>query len=132
MNEHKAKVENLKKITVSVIAGTQPDAADLSPQPFEFDFIFGLGTEGLTPFERELADKSEGDEISLYLKPETIPNTFEHICFPINRLSRLPASFFLRARVVKAIPAENKDVVKGLAALASCGDHCCGDGCRHF
>ncbi|OQX04066.1 MAG: hypothetical protein BWK80_54345 [Desulfobacteraceae bacterium IS3] len=132
MNENNTKVGILKKIKLSVTAGTSSDTADLTPQPFEFEFIFGLGKEGLTPFERGLADKTEGDEISLCLKPETIRNTFEHICFPLNRLSRLPASFFLKARVVKAVPAKSKDVIKGLAALASCGDHCCGDGCCHL
>ncbi len=132
MNENKTKVGILKKITLSVTAGTEPDTADLTPQPFEFEFIFGLGKEGLTTFERELSDKTEGDEFSLCLKPETIHNIFEHICFPLNRLSRLPASFFLRARVVRAVPAESKDVIKGLAALASCGDHCCGDGRCHL
>lgn len=132
MNEHKAKVENLKKITLSVTAGTEPDATDLTPQPFEFEFIFGLGAEGLTPFERELADKSEGDEISVCVKPETVRNIFEHVCFPLNRLSRLPASFFLKARILHAVPAESKEVIKGLASLASCGDHCCGDGCCHL
>ncbi len=132
MNEHKAKVENLKKITLSVTAGTEPDVTDLTPQPFEFEFIFGLGKEGLTPFELKLADKTEGDEISVFLKPETVRNTFEHICFPLNRLSRLPASFFLKARIIQAVPAESKEVIKGLASLASCGDHCCGDGCCHL
>ncbi|QTA92031.1 hypothetical protein [Desulfonema magnum] len=131
MND-KAKIENTKKITISAEAGKTPDSADLTPWPFQFEFIFGLGTEGLTPFEYELADKAEGDEILLHLKQENLHETFEHICVPFHHLSDHPDAFYLKAQVVKVAPATDREIVKAMAGGSSCGDHCCGDGCCHL
>jgi len=57
------KVENLKKITLSFQAGTSKDTMDLTPKYAEFDFIFAIGPDGMTPFEYELVDKAEGEEV---------------------------------------------------------------------
>ncbi|MDM8551671.1 hypothetical protein QUF72_16410 [Desulfobacterales bacterium HSG2] len=132
MTENRSKIENLKKVTLSVEAGRTQDSMDLT-QPFQFEFIFGLGTEGLTPFEYELADKNEGDEISFCLKREKTREIFEHLCLPFHHLSERPDSFYLKARVVKVAQAENTEVVRAMAGITSCGDHCCGDdSCCHF
>ena len=66
------KVENLKKITLVFQAGTCPEIMNLRPRHSEFEFIFGLSPEGMTPFEYELVDKFVGEEISLYLKARII------------------------------------------------------------
>lgn len=134
MIENHLKIGNLKKVTLSVEAGRTQDSMDLTPQPFQFEFIFGVGTGGLTPFEYELADKSAGDEIFLCLEQGEAHKTFEHLCLPFHQhLSDQPDSFYLKARVVKVIHAENREVVKAMAGMGSCGDHCCGDdSCCHF
>jgi hypothetical protein len=44
------KIDLLKKITLCVEAGTDPDSMDLSPQSAQIEFIYGLGVSGLTPF----------------------------------------------------------------------------------
>ena len=60
------KVENLKKITLTLQAGTSPDTMDLTLQYSSFEFIFALGQEGMSPFEYELLNKAEGDEVLLH------------------------------------------------------------------
>ncbi len=134
MNENKTKIENLTKVTLGIEAGTSSDNNALMPKSFPFEFIFGLGKEGLTPFECELADKAEGDEIFLNLTHAHLPKTFEHICFPFHQLSGQADVSFLKARVLKVIPAENREVIKALAQMAACdhGDGGCGDSCCHF
>ena len=64
------KVENLKKITLTFQAGTSPDNMNLIPRFPRFEFIFALGQEGMSPFEYELVNKTEGDEISLHIQKQ--------------------------------------------------------------
>ena len=62
------KIGVLKKITLSVEAGTAPDSMDLTPKSAHFEFIYGLGTSGLTPFEIQLADKTVAEHDSAYVR----------------------------------------------------------------
>jgi hypothetical protein len=120
------KIDLLKKITLSVVAGTAPDSMDLSPQSSQIEFIYGLGTSGLTPFELQLADRTVGEEIQLDINREEIPQVFQHLLLlPLNLPDDLD-SFHLRLKVMKVIPADQREVIKALAEIANCEDHCCG------
>ncbi len=120
------KIDVLKKVTLSVEAGTAPDAVDLTPGSSQFEFIFGLGISGLTPFEIQLADKTVGEEIHLHINREEIPQVFQHlILFPLNLPEHLDA-FYLKLKIMKVMPAEQREVIKALAEIANCEDQCCG------
>ena len=71
------KVENLKKIGLSIQAGTSPDTMELAPTHPEIEFIFGLGPEGMTPFEFKLVGKAKGESVLLHLKKENFHSFFE-------------------------------------------------------
>jgi hypothetical protein len=120
------KIDLLKKITLCVEAGTAPDSMDLTPQPSQFEFIYGLGISGLTPFETQLADKTVGEEIRLHINREEIPQVFQHLMlFPLNLSDHLDA-FYLKLKVTKVTSADQREVIKALAEIANCEDHCCG------
>jgi len=123
------KIENLSRIFLSIHAGTSPDASDLSSEPIKSDFIFGLGTAGLTPFEYELSDKSEGDELKLQIRAEDIPQIFEHLRIALPPLADSGASYHLKIRIDSISKVSASEVVKAMAALAGCGGHDCGCGC---
>jgi len=120
------KIEVLKKIILSVEAGTAPDSMDLTPQPSQFEFIYGLGTSGLTPFEIQLADKTVGQEVQLHMSREDIPQVFQHLVFfPLN-LPEHADSFYLKLKIKSVLQADQREVIKALAEIANCEDHCCG------
>ena len=75
--------ENLKKITLTFQAGTSPDTMDLTPKFPRFEFIFALVQEGMSPFEYELVDKTEGDKVLLHIQKQTYYTFFEHLNPPI-------------------------------------------------
>lgn len=127
MNDAVAKVEPLRKVTLSLAAGRTPDTMDLNTQLTPYEFIFGLGTQGLTPLEYELAEKIEGDEILFCLEPDKIKKTFEHLPMPFFRLPSDVDSFYLKTRIMKIVPADKREIIKGLAGIANCDD--CGCGC---
>ena len=128
MQEHNPvhKIENLKKVTLSLEAGTSSDHMNITPRPTDFEFVFGLGTLGLTPFEFALADKIRGDEILVELHKDEICGYFEHINPPILYYTKGHTSFYLKARIVNVSQADSKELIKAMAHIANCGDSCCG------
>jgi len=125
------RVENLKKITITFQAGANPDKMDLSPKYPEFEFIFGLAPEGMTPFEYELVDKTEGEEILLHLKKDSLNRFFEHLSPPLGDLYDGRDEVYLKARIAAVADAENREIVKAMADMtAHAGGDCdCGCGC---
>lgn len=122
-------VEDLKKVTLTFQAGTSAAQMDLTPQHPEFEFIFGLATEGMTPFEYELVDKSEGEEILLHIKKNSINRFFEHLSPPLGDLFEDRDEIYLRARIAAVADADNREIVKAMADMASHGGSGCDCGC---
>jgi len=120
------KIDPLKKVTLSIEAGTTPDSMDLTPKSYQFEFIYGLGISGLTPLEMQLADRTVGEQIHLRISREEIPQVFQHlVLFPLTLPEHLD-SVYLTIRITEVIPADQREVIKALAEMASCEDHCCG------
>ena len=65
------KVDNLKKVTLRLEAGTTADRMDLTPAALEYEFIFGIGSGGMCPFEYQLVNKAAGEEILIQVKRES-------------------------------------------------------------
>ena len=124
------KVENLKKITLTFQAGASSDVMDLIPKYPEFSFIFGLAPEGMTPFEYELVDKFEGDDILLHLNKNTFHRFFERLNPPIWDLFDGREDLYLKAKILEVSTAENREIIKAMADMAAHGGGCdCGCGC---
>jgi hypothetical protein len=124
------KVENLKKITLEIRAGTSPDDMNLTPQIPQFSFIFGLAPEGMTPFEYKLVDKFKNDEVLLHLKEASLATFFEHLNPPIRDLMKGRQEFYLQVKIAEISSPDNREVVKAMAEMAGHGGGCdCGCGC---
>lgn len=130
MTRDSLSVGNLNKVTLLVEAGTSPQTMDLTPGPYHFEFIFGVGPTGMTPFEYELLDKKAGESIILELNREDLKKIFEHIDLPVLRLIDGDV-FFLKAIIVKVVKAKDREVVKATAAATGCSSQCgmCGEDC---
>ena len=125
MEDSRIAVENLKRVKITVQAGSSPETMDIVPEPVNFEFIFGLGTSGLTPFEFSLANKHRDDEVILHINLRDIPETFAHIDLPI--LQDLPEkdSIYLKTIIADIQPAAGRELIKAMAEMGGCGG---GDG----
>jgi hypothetical protein len=54
-----------------------------------------------------------------------LPDLFGHPALPHLGLGHGIDSCYLRVRVMKISPADQKEVIKGMADLAQCGNTCC-------
>lgn len=124
------KVDNLKKIELLLEAGTTPNKMDLTSQPVKRTFIFGTGSEGLTPFECELANKSSGDEIIVNVERSQIASRFGHMAQFILDDMETQDSFYLKVEIVNITAPENREIVRAISENLKHGDACgCGCGC---
>jgi len=123
-----ATVAPLKKVVLLLEAGRQPGNRDLTDSPLHYKFIFGLGVEGLTPFEARLAGKQPGDILDLQVAAGDVAETFGHLCLPPAAGLSPTDTLYLRARVDAVTPAADREVVKAMAGGAGCGCDC-GCGC---
>jgi hypothetical protein len=126
MNDAGARVEHLKEVVTSVTAGTAPGSADLLSSPTVFRFIYGLGPAGLTPFEYELADRRVGETVVIRAGTDGLNPIFGHLLPPLPRFLEDAGEFYLGVHIDDVKPSDPKAVVRALAEIADCGDHCCG------
>jgi hypothetical protein len=131
MDNTKMVVDYLKKVTLELEAGSQPDDTDLTNGPVKHTFVYGVASDGITPFERAFFLGAEGDSHTFDIQGENARNTLGHLRSAL--LGQLPVSppFFLKARITQIAQAGNREVVRAIAAtINDCsngGD--CGCGC---
>lgn len=122
------KIENLKKVTLRLEAGTTAGNMNLSLPSSEFEFIFGIGPGGMCPFEYQLVNRIAGEEVSMSLKKEETHRIFEHLHPPIMSLYEKQDLLYIKIQILKIEQPDNREVIKALADLAS-HDHDCDCGC---
>ena len=123
-------VDNLKKITLSIEAGTSVNKMDITARPQSMTFVYGLGTTGLTPIEYALADKSTEDVVLVSIRPGELARTFGHLQPPFETRLDDTVEVHLRVRVDKIKSAEGREIISAMAAAAECGCDC-GCGGKH-
>jgi hypothetical protein len=124
------KVVNLTKVTLGLEAGKTAGHMDLTPAASEFEFIFGIATGGLCPFEYQLINKAVGEEIGIQVEKEALCRLFEHLHPPIMNLFEKHDTLHLKVKILKIEQPENIEIIKALSETASHYHDCdCGCGC---
>jgi hypothetical protein len=121
-------IDHLQRVTLRIEAGRTPEKMDLTPGPAVEGFIFGIGGQGLSPFEYVLAGRSVGDEVNFTVRKGEAGKLFEHLVHILPRFSETEDLFFLKVGVADIGPADSQEIIRAMANMASCGDDC-GDGC---
>jgi hypothetical protein len=116
MNIRDESIGQLKKVGLMMEWGGQQSL---------FEFIYGTGPGGLSPFEFELAGKRVGHNLELHLARKDLAGFFEHL-LPPPVLEDVPEVFALTVRVVKIGQADEREVIKAMAEASACGSRCCG------
>jgi len=126
-------VEPMKKVQILLRAGTSQDTYSFTPEPVEYDFIYGVGSTGLTPFELALSDRYQGDVIHLSVssgEAQQFFGTFLGEVTSRTHIAILPAQTFFEVTVGGIVDADNSEVVKALANSLKNGCGCGGScGC---
>ncbi len=123
-------VEPMKKVRIYYMLNPDSNAPDTPPVSGFREFIFGLGKEGLTPFESTLSGKMAGETVSISGKKKDLHTMFEHLTAIIDIFpSRLSNEFILSVNIDDVAYASPREIVKELARLSACDHHHDGEGC---
>ena len=98
----------------------------------EVALIYGIGSAGVLPFERLLADKQEGDAILFQLAKVEAGDFFGHLTASFIDLFDQHNEACFRARILRIETPEPREVVKAIAEMTAHGHGggCdCGCGC---
>lgn len=129
MNAEKLAVTPLKKVTVSISAGHRPASKEILDVN-TVEFIFGLGREGLTPMERSLAGKKQGDSVTLEMERAAVADFFGHVLMCPQMLKSNLDTFYMNLKIRGVETASPREVIRAMAQITSCGDNCsCGCQC---
>ncbi len=113
-------IENLMKVSLTVTSEDHPSGA-----PFEF--IYGVGTQGITLFEKALFGKGVGDRVQFDISPADYCETIGHLELPMLKQTGIMKPVSLQVTIDAIAKATDQEVVKAMAAGGSCDD--CGCGC---
>ncbi len=120
------KAEHLKKVSVTVSPECGNDA--VSAESRSFEFIYGIGVEGLTPFESVIAGARTGDTIPIQIGSEDIAALFGHLLPCGAGFPETPQVTCLNVCIGRISEPTPREVVRAIAGNASCGSDC-GCGC---
>ncbi len=93
-----------------------------------FDFIFGIGVDGLSGLEMHLSGRKAGETIMVEVEPGAMDELMGHLgCNLMKTIAQRPP-FVIKILVKSVTPAEPREVVRAMAANTECGCDC-GCGC---
>jgi len=122
------KIEGLKKVTLTVEAGTLEDRMDLTSDPNPYELVIGIGSEGFTPFEYAMLGKGLGDILLLEIHRFRKKAFFGHIDLPLPVSVRELDSFFLKITVNAIDDVDQTELVRAMAgSVSECTGDCCGN-----
>lgn len=127
-------IQPLKKVTLSLQAGSKVEDFTLTPSPISFEFIYGVARDGLSSFEAIINNKPPGEIINLTVLSTEAQDFFGNLFIPLRQtlgLHLLPVKIFLHIEVISVVDADNREVVKSLAESLGhgCGGGTCDCGC---
>jgi hypothetical protein len=129
MNNEQFEVSYMKKISLSIEAGTSEKNMDLTEKPFDLNFIFGVGADGITLFEKALFGKCTGDEIIVEIIPHQINDMLGHLKQAVQNLLPMKTPCFLKACIVSVDTPDQREIVRAIADGVVSGGCDCGCGC---
>lgn len=123
-----ATIAPLTKVSLSIDSPAKEPNPLPSSQSVNFEFVYGIATEGLTAFELTLSDKIPGDRIDIQIDPTQARTYFEHLLHPLLEALNNELPSHLNVEVTSVSPVSDRELVRALAEKNEGGG--CGGGCE--
>ncbi|MCP4744979.1 MAG: hypothetical protein GY874_02405 [Desulfobacteraceae bacterium] len=128
MVNHNIVAGPLSKVRLSIKLLPESDYSVID-QIIDFVFIYGIGSAGITPFEKMLFAKPVGYNKCLTIKSDQIHSFFGHLGCAVAEAVKVRLPWRLDVTVAGIEKAQSREVVKAMAQLSNCGRGCdCGCG----
>lgn len=124
-----AAIAPLTKVTLRIESPTESANPRTTPPSINFDFVYGIATEGFTAFEKTLYRKKPGDRVSIHIEPSQMHLFFEHLLTPLAEAFKSEIPCDLDISVTSVSQATDRQLVQALARKSAGGGCDCGGGC---
>jgi hypothetical protein len=131
MTSMTSTVGPMQKVSLSLRDASTPPGTSAPAPSSNFDFIYGIGAEGMSAFEQALLGKVAGDVFTLRIEKHALPDFFEHLLCPLMEALSITTPMDLEVRVDAVSPATDREMIRALAEkIGGCAGDCdCGCGC---
>ena len=130
MNSTHSTIGPLTKVGLELIFTPESSPKATPPHKMKYAFIYGLGVDGITPFEKALYGKSPQVSMDFHMGAHEPFSFFGHLSCDLLQGIPVSAPFNLNVSVVSVEAADEREVVRAMAAASVCGGDCdCGCGC---
>jgi hypothetical protein len=123
MTDGESRIENLMKVSLDIRTDKQNRDHAAS-----FEFIYGIGPDGITPFEKALFGKRVGDHIQFEGESFSGNEALGHLSMPLCEQTGIASPVAMQITVKNVVKAPDREVVKAIASGGGCGDCDCGCG----
>ncbi len=120
----------MKKMTFTIWA--EGEGGEDASQPLSFTFIYGIGTEGLSDFERAVSDLNPGDSMRVAIPPGGLSGYLGPLSALLGGKMVVPDSagpLTLVCEFTGLGRAEPREVVTAIAQMQKAGGCASGCGC---
>lgn len=119
----------LTKVTLLLKVSTADKNPSGAPSEVGFDFLYGIGSAGLSDFEIELHGHAPGDQLNIPVNPDHIRTYFEHLFCPLMEALKTHPPFDLHIEVQSVQAATDRELVTALANKGGSAEGGCDCGC---
>jgi hypothetical protein len=114
------------KVSLSLVPVQHTVTTSATP----FEFIYGIGTEGISAFEQALYGKTAGDRLCVQVEGNTMSAYFERLLCPLMDALTTTPPFTLDIEIRAISPVSDRELVRALAQSTTGCDGDCGCGCH--
>jgi len=125
MNREAEKADHLKRVELSIEKVEKGGSPGRGEAAAPLTFIFGVGTDGLSPLEMSLQGRGVGDVADVTIPAEGVEYVFGHLA-PPPAVRNLGPGDELRITIHGVAPAGQREIIQAMAEVAACGSDCCG------
>ena len=124
MEPQNLAIDNLRKVALVLEVGNSQEAFTPLKDPKTLEFIYGVATHGITPFERLLYQKSTGDEVMATVDLDNADEYFGPLSHGIQSWLQGGGELVLKVGVQSVSTPADREIVKALASGGGCGCGC--------
>jgi hypothetical protein len=120
----------LTKVRLNLTARADDSSGGPLQANAQLEFIYGIGTDGLSAFEKKLHGLLAGARMTIRAEADGMQFYFEHLRCPLIEALQLHPPFDLAIEVLSVTNATNRELVHALANRDGSGCDCnCGCDC---
>ncbi|MDL2329680.1 hypothetical protein LJC71_08060 [Desulfosarcina sp. OttesenSCG-928-A07] len=116
MSDTQLQIDMMTKVRLDISTAGHPKAP--------FTFIYGISTDGLTPFERSLFGKTAGDRLTVEISSDTGYEIFAHLTRVLGESRYFSASHEIDITIVAVSQATDREIIAAMAGGSCCSCDC--------